>query len=93
MHICKTACTAQAEETGEHTQLLDDALYAMHGLSPAASRGAQLDSALDFAELAATQRGRLTLRFAPDCMTLPNWLQNLQSAAVQGNVCPSRYSR
>ena len=53
---------AQAQESGEHRQLLDAAWYALDGLQPVASEAVQCDSALTFAEMAATARGRLALR-------------------------------
>lgn len=52
----------QAEESGENTQLLDDALYALQGLSAGASAATRRDCALALADIAATQRGRRTLR-------------------------------
>ena len=52
----------QAEESGENTQLLDDALYALQGLSTGASSATRLDCALAIADMAASQRGRRTLR-------------------------------
>ena len=55
-------CPSQAEECGENTQLLDDALYALQGLSASASPITRQDSALALADIAATQRGRRTLR-------------------------------
>ena len=53
----------QAEESGENTQLLDDALYALQGLSAGASAATRRDCALTLADIAATQRGRRTLRY------------------------------
>ncbi len=54
---------AQAQESGEHRQLLDAAWYALDGLQPSVSEAMQCDSALTFAEMAATGRGRLALRW------------------------------
>ena len=55
---------AQAQESGEHRQLLDVAWYALDGLHPGTGEAAQCESALTFAEMAATARGRLALRCA-----------------------------
>ena len=59
---------AQAQESGEHRQLLDAAWYALDGLQPCVSEAMQCDSALTFAEMAATGRGRLALRWGCTCM-------------------------
>ena len=56
---------AQAQESGEHRQLLDTAWYALDGLQSSASEATQCDSALTFADMAATGRGRLALRWVP----------------------------
>lgn len=61
---------AQAEESGENTQLLDDALYALQGLGAGASAATRQDCALALADIAASQRGRRTLRCRPIPYTL-----------------------
>lgn len=58
------AAPLQAQERGEQTQVLDDAVYALDGMSPGCSVSTQRDSCTALAELLSTRRGRLALRWA-----------------------------
>lgn len=55
----------QAQERGETVQIQDDAQFALDGLSPSSSLSTQRDCAVSLAEMLATRKGRLALRWAP----------------------------
>ncbi len=52
----------QAQESGAHAQMADDALYALDGLVPGVSQQTLCDSAACLASIAASRRGLLALR-------------------------------
>ena len=54
----------QAQESGEHTQIVDDIVYAIDGLGQASSRNSWQDSASTLAEICNTRRGRQAFRSA-----------------------------
>ena len=60
----KDLIAAQAQECGEQFQLQDDIQYALDGLCASALPSDRACSAAKLAEMAATRRGRLALRFA-----------------------------
>ena len=53
---------AQAQESGAHAQMVDDALYALDGLVPEGGPPALTDSAACLASIAASRRGLLALK-------------------------------
>ena len=53
----------QAQESGEHTQIVDDIVYAIDGLGPASSKTSWQDSASTLAEICNTRRGRQAFRY------------------------------
>ena len=56
LHAC------QAQESGEHTQIMDDIVYAIDGLGKTASRNSWQESSRTLAEICNTRRGRQALR-------------------------------
>jgi len=58
----------QAQEKGEHVQVLDDAVYALDGMAPSCGLGTQRESITTLAELLSTRRGRAALRCACVCL-------------------------
>ena len=52
----------QAQESGEHTQIVDDIVYAIDGLGQTASRISWQDSASTLAQICNTRRGRQAFR-------------------------------
>ncbi|KAL0041625.1 hypothetical protein WJX79_009899 [Trebouxia sp. C0005] len=52
----------EAQESGEHTQIVDDIVYAIDGLGQASSRNSWQDSASTLAEICNTRRGRQAFR-------------------------------
>lgn len=53
----------QAQESGEHTQIVDDIVYAIDGLGPASSKTSWQDNAITLAEICNTRRGRQAFRY------------------------------
>lgn len=52
----------EAQESGEHTQIVDDIVYAVDGLGPSSSKNSWQDSASTLAEICNTRRGRQAFR-------------------------------
>ncbi|DBB08404.1 TPA: hypothetical protein ACH3X3_008557 [Trebouxia sp. C0006] len=52
----------EAQESGEHTQIVDDIVYAIDGLGRASSRNSWQDGASTLAEICNTRRGRQAFR-------------------------------
>ena len=52
----------QAQESGEHTQIVDDIVYAVDGLGRTSSKNSWQDSASTLAEICNTRRGRQAFR-------------------------------
>ena len=61
-HTEHEVCSAQAQESGAHAQMVDDALYALDGLVPGVGEQALADRAACLASLAASRRGLLALK-------------------------------
>ncbi len=59
----------QAQESGAHAQMVDDALYALDGLVPGVSLQTLSDSAASIASIAASRRGLLALRQGPPILS------------------------
>ncbi|KAK9865299.1 hypothetical protein WJX84_005908 [Apatococcus fuscideae] len=61
---CHTNATTvlEAQESGAHAQMVDDALYALDGLVPGVGQQALADSAACLASIAVTRRGLLALK-------------------------------
>ena len=58
-----TLSTVQAQEKGEHVQVLDDASYALDGMAPSCGIGTQRESITTLAEILSTRTGRAALRY------------------------------
>lgn len=53
----------QAQESGEHTQIVDEIVYAIDGLGPSSSKTSWQDNASTLAEICNTRRGRQAFRY------------------------------
>lgn len=57
----------QAQESGEQFEIQDNVVYALDGLTRSASPAVRQESAAKIAEVCASQRGRLAMRYATLC--------------------------
>lgn len=53
----------QAQESGEQFEIQDNVVYALDGLTSSASPAVRQESAAKIAEICASRRGRLALRY------------------------------
>lgn len=53
----------QAQESGEQFEIQDNVMYALDGLTTAASQTVRQESAVRIAEVCSSHRGRLALRY------------------------------
>ena len=72
----------QAQESGEHTQIVDDIVYAVDGLGPSSSKNSWQDSASTLAEICNTRRGRQAFRYVHNSVRSHTWCGSVCSHIV-----------
>ena len=83
----------QAQESGEHTQIVDDIVYAIDGLGPASSKTSWQDNASTLAEICNTRRGRQAFRYEQQSLNCATTHERMQIVPYSVQVQAHEYWR